>query len=86
MSYFIVFVCMMDEVFSLDFLFADEHAPDQLYQLVRLHELSNRVKYVTKLTWYGHKKLSLLMIGARNGYDDIVRVLLTDCDRKCQIE
>ena len=87
---------MMDEVFSLDILYADEYVPEQLYQLVRhglcsqldarLHELSNSAEYLTALTWYNQEQLSLLMVAALNGYDDIVRVLLTHCDPTRQIE
>jgi ankyrin repeat protein len=86
----------MDEVFSLDILYADEYVPEQLYQLVqdglcsqldaRLHELSNSAEYLTALTWHGQERLSLLMVAALNGYDDIVRVLLTHCDSTRQIE
>ncbi|CAF2832718.1 unnamed protein product [Rotaria sp. Silwood2] len=87
---------MMDEVFSLDILYADEYIPEQLYQLVRhglcsqldtrLHELSNSTEYLTALTWHSQEQLSLLMVAALNGYDDIVRVLLTHCDPTRQIE
>ena len=87
---------MMDEVFSLDILYADEYVPEQLNQLVRhglcsqldarLHELSNSTEYLTALTWYSQEQLSLLMVAALNGYDDIVRVLLTHCDPTRQIE
>ncbi|CAF3913540.1 unnamed protein product [Rotaria sordida] len=87
---------MMDEVFSLDILYADEYVPEQLYQLARqglcsqldarLHELSNSTEYLAALTWHGQEQLSLLMVAALNGYDDIVRVLLTHCDSTHQIE
>ncbi|CAF4886499.1 unnamed protein product [Rotaria sp. Silwood1] len=87
---------MMDEVFSLDILYADEYVPEQLYQLVRnglcsqldarLHELSNSIEYLTALTWHGQEQFSLLMVAALNGYDDIVRVLLTHCNSTRQIE
>ncbi|CAF3909515.1 unnamed protein product [Rotaria sp. Silwood1] len=87
---------MMDEVFSLDILYADEYVPEQLYQLVRnglcsqldarLHELSNSIEYLTALTWHGQEQFSLLMAAALNGYDDIVRVLLTHCNSTRQIE
>ncbi|UJR12188.1 hypothetical protein I4U23_016365 [Adineta vaga] len=86
----------MDEIFSLDILYVDEYIPEQLCQLVqnglcsqldtRLYELSNSAEYLTALTWHYGEQLSLLMSATLNGYDDIVRVLLTHCDSKLQIE
>ncbi|CAF1254920.1 unnamed protein product [Adineta ricciae] len=38
------------------------------------------------LTCYNREQLSLLVITALNGYDDVVRVLLTHCNSKLQIE
>ncbi|CAF2867396.1 unnamed protein product [Rotaria sp. Silwood2] len=86
----------MDEIFSLDFLYADEYVPEQLYEFVRnglysqldtrLHELPNSIEYLTTLTWHGQEQLSLLMVAALNGYDEIVRVLLTHCNSTSQIE
>ncbi len=87
---------MIDEDFSLDILYANEYVPEELYKLVRhgscsqldirLRELSNRIEYLTALRWYNQEQISLLMIAALNGYDDIVRVLLTHCDPIHQIE
>jgi hypothetical protein len=87
---------MMDDIFSIDILYANEYIPDELYQLVRnglcsqldarLHELPNSIEYLTALTWHGEERLSLLMLAALNGYDDVVRVLLTHCNPIHQIE
>jgi ankyrin repeat protein len=86
----------MDDDFSLDILYDDRYVPDELYKLVqhgscsqldiRLNELSNSMKYLTALRWYGEEQLSLLMVAALNGYDDIVRVLLTHCNPIHQVE
>jgi ankyrin repeat protein len=86
----------MDENLSLDILYGDEYVPEELYQLVRhglcsqldirLHELSHSIEYITALRWYNQEQLSLLMVAALNGYDNIVRVLLTHCDPMHHIE
>ena len=79
----------MDEILSIDSLYANEDLPDELYELVlhgcaselksRLSELSNSMEYLTVLRWYGKEQLSLLMVAALHGHDEIVRFLLT-CD------
>ena len=94
--YFIILMDMMDDVFSLDILYADEYVSEELYQLVkhdlcsqldtRLHELSNVTEYLTALTWHNREQLSLLMVAALHGYDDIIRVLLSHCNSMHQIE
>ena len=87
---------MMDEIISLDALYADEDIAEELYELVRngfsvqlnvrLAELSNRFEHLTALTWHAGEKLSLLMFAALNGHDEIVRVLFAHCDSKYQVE
>lgn len=77
----------MEDIYPIDDLFKDENLPDELYQLVlhrcttelerRLGELPNAMGYLTALRWYGEEQLNLLMVAARNGHDEIVRLLLT---------
>lgn len=86
----------MDDAYSLDLLYADEYVPEELYRFVRdglssqldarLHQLSNPIKYLISVTWHGQEKLSLLMVAALNGHDDIVRILFTHCDPIRQVE
>ena len=86
----------MDEIFPLNILYDDENIYNELYKLVRnglcsqldsrLHELSNSTEYLTALTWHDQQQVSLLMVAALNGYDDIVRLLFTHCDPVHQIE
>jgi ankyrin repeat protein len=96
-TYFITLsVANMDDVLSLDTLYGDEHIPEELYRLVRdglcsqldaqLHDLTNSIEYLKALSWHGEEQVSLLMVAALNGYDDIVRVLLTHCDPVHQVE
>ncbi|CAF1272907.1 unnamed protein product [Didymodactylos carnosus] len=86
----------MHETISLDILYANERVPDELYTLVqnglssqldvRLSELSNPIEYLTALSWHGQQRLSLLMVAALNGFNEIVRVLFAHCDPKQQVE
>jgi hypothetical protein len=86
----------MDDIFSLDIIYANEDVDEELYRLVRdglcsqldvrLQDLTNPIKYLTALSWHGEEHVSLLMVAALNGCDDIVRVLLTHCDPEHQVE
>lgn len=86
----------MDDIYSLDDLYMNDDVPEELYQLVRqglhsqlntrLNELQNSIEYLTQLTSHSQGQLSLLMVAALNGYDEVVRVLLTHYDSKDQIE
>ncbi|CAF1384452.1 unnamed protein product [Rotaria sordida] len=86
----------MNEVIPIASLYADEHIPDELYVLVRdnlidqldarLYNLTNPTQYLTSVSWHGKEKLSLLMVAALNGYDEIVRILLAHCQSQQQVE
>ncbi|CAF3160877.1 unnamed protein product [Rotaria socialis] len=86
----------MDEVISIDSLYNDEHVPEELYVLVqnnlvdqltdRLDSLTHSIEYLTAVSWHGEEKLSLLMIAALNGYEEIVRILFAHCQPQYQIE
>ncbi|CAF2566997.1 unnamed protein product [Rotaria sp. Silwood2] len=86
----------MNEIIPISSLYVDEYVPDELYTLVRnnlvdqldahLYSLSNPVQYLTALSWHGDEKLSLLMVAALNGYDEIVRILLAHCQPQHQVE
>ena len=52
----------------------------------RLDELLDAIEYLTVSRWYGEDKLSLLMVAALHGDDDIVRLLLTWDPSNKQIE
>ncbi|CAF1234732.1 unnamed protein product [Rotaria sordida] len=86
----------MNEVIPFSWLYADEHIPDELYAFVRnnlvdqldtcLHSLTNPIEYLTALSWHGEEKLSLLMVAALHGHDEIVQVLLAHCQPQYQME
>jgi ankyrin repeat protein len=86
----------MDEVFSIDILYADEDVPNELYELVsnglcaqlktRLDELDNVTEYLTALSWHGEEQLSLLMVASLHGHDDIVNLLLSHSTSREQVE
>lgn len=86
----------MDDVISIDSLYTDEYKSDELYELVRnnladqldacLHTLSNPIQYLTAVHRYGEEKLSLLMVAALNGYNEIVHVLFKYCPPELQVE
>jgi ankyrin repeat protein len=86
----------MDETFSLDILYTNDDVPEELYTLVRnglysqldtrLQELPNSIEYLTSLTCHGQGQLSLLMVAALNGYDEIIHLLLRHCDPIHQVE
>ncbi|CAF1297469.1 unnamed protein product [Rotaria sordida] len=86
----------MNEVIPIASLYADEHIPDELYVLVRnnlidqldarLYSLTNPTQYLTSVSWHGKEKLSLLMVAALNGYDEIVRILLAHCQSQQHVE
>ncbi|CAF1160052.1 unnamed protein product [Adineta ricciae] len=69
---------------------------DRLYRLTQdglcsqlntqLNELSNAVDYLITLNWYDGEHLSLLMIAAKNGHDDLVRILLSYYNSVEQVE
>ncbi|CAF2861419.1 unnamed protein product [Rotaria sp. Silwood2] len=86
----------MQETISLDTLYANDDIPNELYILVRdgladqldrqLNNLSNRIEYLTYVSWYGQEQLSLLMVAALYGHENIVRILFTHCEPQYQIE
>ncbi|CAF1313786.1 unnamed protein product [Rotaria sordida] len=86
----------MNEVIPIASLYADEHIPDELYVLVRdnlidqldarLYNLTNPTQYLISVNWHGKEKLSLLMVAALNGYDEIVRILLAHCQSQRHVE
>ena len=86
----------MKHVLSLRELFLDASITDRLYRLtqdglcsqlnIQLNELSNAVDYLITLNWYDDEHLSLLMIAAKAGHDDLVRILLSYYNSVEQVE
>ena len=78
---------IMCENLSLDLLFIDENIHRELLQLIenhsisqldtRLNQLENSTRYLTLVKKYNQHQVTLLMLAAFLGYDDIVRVLLS---------
>ena len=78
---------IMCENLSLDLLFIDENIHRELLQLIenhstsqldtRLNQLENSTRYLTLVKKYNQHQVTLLMLAALFGYDDIVRVLLS---------
>ena len=79
----------MDDFDRTDSPSMDENLFDELYQMVfhgrtaelkiRLEQLPNAMEYLTTFKWDGGEQLTLLMVAALHGHDEIVRLLLT-CD------
>ena len=77
----------MDEDFFLDSLYIDQTTFDELSRLVQnrlcsqldiqLRQLLNVSQYLRILRDQDEQQVSLLILAASNGYDDIVRVLLS---------
>ena len=82
-------ICMpvMDEDFFLDILYIDQTTFDELSHLVQirscsqldiqLRQLLNVSQHLRILRDQDEQQVSLLMLAASNGYDDIVHVLLS---------
>ena len=72
---------------SLNLLFIDENIHRELFELIlnhstsqldtRLNQLENPIQYLTPVKKYDQHQVSLLILTALLGYDDIVRVLLS---------
>ncbi|CAF1232443.1 unnamed protein product [Rotaria magnacalcarata] len=86
----------MPDTIALDSFDTKDRVLDELYTLVRdgltdqllsqLTNLSNRTEYLTSVNWYGQEQLSLLMVAALHGHEDIVRILFEHCKPEYQVE
>ncbi|CAF3292955.1 unnamed protein product [Rotaria socialis] len=86
----------MPDTISLDSFDTKDRVLDELYTLVRdgltdqllsqLTNLSNRTEYLTSVNWNGQEQLSLLMVAALHGHEDIVRILFEHCEPEYQVE
>lgn len=86
----------MGDVITPATLFLNDNIRKELYDLVqnglasqldaRLHEISDSIDYLRVVDRYNQEQLSLLMLAALNGNDDIVRILLTHYNSKEQVE
>jgi ankyrin repeat protein len=86
-SHVTFFYQTMVDIFLTGSWHEDKDHSDELYQLVvrgattelkrRLGELPDAMEYLTAVRWYGEERLSLLMVAALHGHDQIVRFLLT---------